>query len=162
MHVKVINIINTVLIILIFPALVQSQSFCSIYEKGSCEYEVDQIIGGDVDDDNYFFYQPSDLALDGQANLFVLDQKGFCIKKYNSDGVHLGTFSRHGEGPGEMQRGYRIAVDVKGNVTLYDMSLRRISYFNNAGQFTDSIELTELGNKFISNFSIDNKGHFYA
>ena len=137
-------------------------SFFHVYQEGRGAFEVDQIMGGDIDDKETFLYGPADLALDSNGNLFVLDRKGHCIKKFDPDGALLRTFSRSGEGPGEMDQALKIAVDSDDNIVIYDASLRRISFFDNNGEFLRSFHLKELGSRFIRDFQVHPNGDIYV
>ena len=147
---------------LLFASPANAQSFLPVYERGYGEFVVDQIIGGDIDDEENYLYIPTDMGLDSSQNLFVLDYKGFCLKKVDGKGAHLATFSRKGEGPGEMLRGFRIAVDPNDVVALYDLSLRRFSFFDNTGQFVNSVNCSELGFRYVVDFAFDNDCHLYV
>jgi hypothetical protein len=137
-------------------------SFAPAYQNGKAVFEIDQVIGGDIDDEEYYLYRPSDLALDSQGNLFVLDHKGHCVKKFDPEGNHLTTFGREGEGPGEMDRAFRIAIDSEDNVVIYDTSLRRFSFFDNSGELLDSIHLSEIGHRSIFDFQVHPNGDIYV
>lgn len=136
-------------------------SLLPAYQNGKAVLEVDQVIGGDIDDEEHYLYRPSDLALDSQGNLFVLDHKGHCVKKFDAEGNHLATFGREGEGPGEMDRAFRMTVDSKDNVVIYDTSLRRFSFFDNSGTFLDSVHLSEIGHRSIFDFQLHPNGDIY-
>lgn len=140
---------------------VLAQSFEPIYQAGGGEFEVELEIGGDIDDDDFMF-QPSAMGLDGNDNLFVLDYKGYCVKKFDSTGRHQRTFGREGEGPGEMRGALRMVVDRAGRVIIYDFRLRRFTIFDNEGELLDTFGLTELGWRFIRNFQIDPQGLLYV
>ncbi len=145
-----------------FPSILSAQSFLPVYQKGSGIFEVDLIIGGDMDDDEYFFFGPRDLEMDSRGNLFVLDSRGYCIKKFDPDGIHLKTFSRRGEGPGEIAGAASMEIDPDDNVVVLDVSNHRFSFFDNDGAYLQSVSLSEMGFDYIQFFQIDSKGNFFV
>jgi hypothetical protein len=77
-----------------------AQSSLPWCEDGTCTLDLDLKIGGDTYDQNQFLYGPSSIAVDKPGNLFILDNRETCIKKFNPDGGHLLTFGRTSQGPG--------------------------------------------------------------
>jgi len=53
-----------------------------------------------------------------------LDQGDCNIKKFDSTGKYINTFSRKGQGPGELEYGLWIQLDDEGNIYLCDEALR--------------------------------------
>ncbi len=147
----------------LIPAAEATKSFLSLYQKGEGTLVVDYMLGGDIDDPANFFYQPSDLAIDSQGHLFVLDYKGHCIKKFAPDGNLLLTFGGKGEGPGEMIGAHRMAVDPGGSIVIFDiMNSKRFSFFDAQGVFVRSVSLTEFGYRNIVDFDIDSRGRLFV
>jgi hypothetical protein len=128
-----------VLVMAILVALLSSgdaaQSFRSAYEAGKVELEKDMAIGGDTEDDDYILYGPAGLCVDAQGNIFILDFKMYWIRKYDADGEHIRTFSRQGEGPGELQRAYYMTMTPDGSPVVFDSGNHRITVFDNDGEF---------------------------
>jgi hypothetical protein len=140
-----------------------AQSLLPIYEKGTAAFEEEYSIGGDIDDTDNFFFHPSDLALDAEGNLYVLDYKGFCIKKFDPDGNYVATFGRKGEGPGEMLAAYDMAMDPDGNLVIYDFqNSSRFSVFGPDGEFLRSFTLPEIGFRSLAGFDFAPDGSLIA
>ena len=118
---------------------VNAQSFLPIYKRGSGSLEVDLKIGGDVDEEEYILNSPTSIAIDSKDNIFVLDYGDRCIKKYDKNGKHIITFSKEGQGPGEIEAALRMVIDSNDNIVIYDTRARRFSCFDNNGKFTNSI-----------------------
>lgn len=128
-------VLCVVLLALVQVHTLRAQSFRAAYETGRIELEEDLVIGGDTEDDDYILYGPSDLGVDASGNIFVLDYKMYWIRKYDRDGGHVRTFSRQGEGPGELQRAYNMTVTPGGQVAVFDSGNHRITVFDNDGEF---------------------------
>lgn len=151
-------LVFAVLLVLV-PSLLVAQSLLPLYTGKSGKLVIDRMYGGDLDDPDNFFYLPVDIALDSNDNLFVLDNKAYCIKKFAPDGTLLKTFGRKGEGPGEMIGAYSMAVDPDGNVLVFDvMNSRRFSFYDNQGNFLKAVSLTEFGFKNITGMAIAPRG----
>ena len=60
-------------------------------------------IGGD-DDEGVLLGVVANAVLDDAGNIYLLDTQLSQVLVFNPDGEHIGTLSREGEGPGELQR----------------------------------------------------------
>ncbi|UCG52043.1 MAG: hypothetical protein JSW58_00365 [Candidatus Latescibacterota bacterium] len=143
------------------PTNLSAQSFLPVYQNGSGEFEIDYVIGGDIDDEEYFFFSPRDVGLDSQENLFVLDYKGYCIKKFDPEGAHLKTFGRQGEGPGEMMGPVKMAIDPDDNVVIYDFRNNRFTIFDSDGNFLNGADVNEIGWRPVVDIHFDPNGFLY-
>jgi hypothetical protein len=127
---------------------VLAQSFLPIYQKGMALFESDLMIGGDVSEEDYIFSEPSDICVDSQGNIFIVDIKEHNVKKYDSNGKHVKTFGKKGQGPGEFLDAYQIELDSKKNVVVYDLTNKRFNWFTNECEFINSIPFDEILYKF--------------
>lgn len=151
--------IYLIIFLLIFLASKSSaQSFLPIYKKGFGTFEVDLTIGGDADDENYIFSSPSKICVDPKGNIFVLDSGENHIKKFDSKGKDIKTFSRAGKGPGEILSCYQMAANPEGHIVTYDLGNRRFSFFDNDGSFLHSIPFQKI----VWNFDIGPKGNLFV
>ncbi|MDX1676091.1 MAG: hypothetical protein R3314_14950, partial [Longimicrobiales bacterium] len=73
------------------------------------------------------------LAADAGGNLYILDRQGRRVLKYGPDGVHLATFGREGEGPGELSQPISLAVGPRDTVWITDFSNGRMTGYPQDG-----------------------------
>jgi hypothetical protein len=91
-------------------------------------------------DPDYQFARPMSVADDGRGNIFVLDDKDGCIKKFGPDRKFLLRFGRKGHGPGEMVYPMIVAVAANGQVVVSTMS-SDFHVFDNDGVYIDRFRL---------------------
>jgi len=86
------------------------------------------------------FQSPTDVAWDGQGNIFVADGIGNArIAKFTRDGVFVKSWGSRGTGDSQFHTAHGIAVDAAGNVYVGDRGNKRIQVFDNDGNFKSSI-----------------------
>jgi hypothetical protein len=104
------------------------------------------LIGGAlVDDDAYQFNQVTGLGLAGDAagNLYVLDQMGKRVLKYDSRGKYLGRFGRAGNGPGELGSPIGLALGPGDSIWVADMTNGRLIIYPQDGGEARTMALGE-------------------
>jgi sugar lactone lactonase YvrE len=77
-------------------------------------------------DQNFAFYLPSDIAVDANGNLYVLDSGNHRIQKFSPDGNYIATFGRQGQGPAEFFFPLSLEIDTKGYLYVSDPNNQRI------------------------------------
>ena len=86
------------------------------------------------------FQSPTDVAWDGQGNIFVADGIGNArVAKFTPDGVFVKSWGSRGAGDSQFHTAHGIAVDAAGNVYVGDRGNKRIQVFDNNGNFKSSI-----------------------
>ncbi len=94
---------------------------------------------GNEENEKYTFFSIGDITADEDGNIYVFDNKGYVLRKYNRRGKFLGQTGKKGKGPGDFSSpsslsyyGDRIFVFDQGNnrIAVYDKKLRLISYIN--------------------------------
>jgi len=98
-------------------------------------------IGGiDVEDENYAFHFPYDLAWDSSDNIYILDEGNNRIQKFSPEGKYLATIGRHGQGPGEFQSPFSLDIDSKGYLYVSEGASRRIQILTPEGKAYKTIK----------------------
>lgn len=128
-------------------------------------------IGSDsFDEENYLFGIISDIKVDEQGSIYVLDSANYRILKFSSSGVFIRSYGKgKGEGPGQFLRPKSIALDEKSNLYVADTNIFRITIFDNNGDIVKTMR-TELmpahlvarNNKlYLTFFFAENSYHIY-
>jgi sugar lactone lactonase YvrE len=91
---------------------------------------------GDVDteDENVAFNYPSDVAVDKDGNIYILDAANARVQKFGPDGEYLATIGRKGQGPGEFIFPDTIDFDKDGNLVVADSAQKRIHVIIGGGK----------------------------
>ena len=98
----------------------------------------DLVIAGDLDDTNYLFYRPNEIAVDSAGRIFVLDYGNNRIQAFDSGGQYFATMGQEGEGPGEFLS--PTAMTIAGDRLLVnDFPNSRISVWSLKGEYVESI-----------------------
>ena len=87
-------------------------------------------------DENLMFVFPIHAARDGDGNLFVLDSRDYCIKKFDRNGNFLLKFGRHGQGPGEFQYPGMLGIGGENRLIVKSME-SSYQIFDLKGQYID-------------------------
>jgi len=125
-----------------------------LYGEIELELEVDLVIGGEDVDENYMFRRVSDIEVDEEGNIYVLDSRECRIQKYDKNGRYLKTIGRKGEGPGEFQRPGRITFDARRK--LYVDEYKKIIIFEEDGTFEKNVN-TDFH---VSSYLVTKEGKF--
>jgi DNA-binding beta-propeller fold protein YncE len=110
--------------------------------KISLEY-VKNIGDLESEDENVLFYMPSDIVLDKEGNVYVLDSGNHRIQKFDPDGNYLATFGRRGQGPGDFQYPQSIDLDPDGNLYVSDSGNQKIQIIKPDGSLAEEIKMTD-------------------
>lgn len=116
------------------------------YDKPVVKLEFVQRIGAEEDqdiDEHYFFTHPNNVVRDSKGNIYILDYKQKCVKKFNSEGVYITAFGRSGAGPGEFSYPFFMDIDKNDRIYVSD-GIRRIQVLNTEGEFLKDYKDTEI------------------
>lgn len=127
----------------------------SVYGEILFELEKDLSIGGE-DDDNYLFYDPRNIAVDEQGNIFILERGNCRVQKFDNKGKYLQTIGKKGQGPGEFERPYSLLLDQNNNIYVSDR--RKIHFFNHTGEFVKTVPLSDQ----VNNFWVSPEGNIFG
>jgi sugar lactone lactonase YvrE len=94
-------------------------------------------------DENVAFNLPSDIAIDKDGNIFILDSGNHRIQKFSPDGRYLATLGRKGQGPGEFVYPESIAIDESGNILVSDPNNQRIQVLTPEGKEARTIRMID-------------------
>ncbi len=80
----------------------------------------------ETEDENLAFHIPSDIAKDGQGNIYILDAGNHRIQKFGPDGNYIETIGRRGQGPGEFYLPLSLDIDSRGYLYVSDPQNQRV------------------------------------
>ena len=86
-------------------------------------------------DPQFYFVNPSGIAIDNDGNMYVADTSNDRIQKFASDGTFQKTWGSSGTSDGQFDQPVGIAVDATGNVYVADKNNHRIQKFASDGTF---------------------------
>jgi len=118
-----------------------------VYGEILLDLEEDLSIGRE-DDDNYVFYQVSNIDVDDQGNIYVLEGGNCRLQKFDRTGQYLQTIGKKGQGPGEFESPSRLFLDKENNIYVSEQRKRKIHMFNSKGEFVKSILLSDTTTDF--------------
>ena len=111
--------------------------------------EVFRLGGWDGGEDE-FFGVISDIAVDEEGNLYVLDAQLNEIKIYDAQGAYLNTIGREGEGPGEFRGANNLFWMPSGDLAVLQVFPARIVTLQRDGTPGSDFQLTKPeGNGFM-------------
>jgi sugar lactone lactonase YvrE len=103
-----------------------------------------QTIGNvDSDDENIAFHMPSDLAVDADGRIYILDTGNHRIQVFDKNGKYLKTVGRQGQGPGEFFMPGSLELDGQGHLIIGESSAARIQSIGLDGKLGKTIKMTD-------------------
>jgi len=147
-------------IIIVFIVSFCAPVFCAPGDQG--EYELEFILKGKIGSEikkEELFFDIADVKADNQGNIFILDSRNNCVRKFSKELNFLGEAGREGQGPGDMNSPSALAIDSKGNVFIADNGNMRINILDNNLEYIKSIRLIKSVS--IKKIFIDGKGNIW-
>ncbi len=99
-------------------------------------------IGSDEMGEEYLFAGIAGMDVDPAGNIYVLVQQDDHIRVYNPDGTYQRTFSRKGQGPGELYfvpPGQSMSFGGDGNLWVTNLGRQRLTIFTTTGDHVRDI-----------------------
>lgn len=115
-----------------------------LYEGDVFHLEEDLVIGESEGPEEYMFSEASDMDVDSEENIYVLDSKETHIKVFDEDGTYLKTIGQKGQGPGEMQSARNLSITPNNEIMVNDSSAGALHFFTLDGKYLKSLNLKGL------------------
>jgi hypothetical protein len=131
-----------------------------LYEGEIFHLEQDLVIGENEGQGEVLFSEVSDMDVDSDENIYILDPKETHIKVFNKQGAYLRTIGKKGQGPGEMQSLDNLSITPNHEIMVNDWSARALHFFTLDGTYLKSINLK--GMIFFSHPVADSQNHILA
>jgi DNA-binding beta-propeller fold protein YncE len=80
------------------------------------------------------FSLPTNVAVDGDGNVYVTDTFNNRVEIFDADGEFIGQFGKAGDGAGQFERPKGIAVDGDGHIWVVDAAQDRVKVFDREGR----------------------------
>jgi len=80
------------------------------------------------------FSLPTNVAMDGEGNVYVTDTLNNRVEIFDADGSFIREFGSAGDGPGHFARPKGIALDCDGHIWVADEIQSRVQVFDRDGQ----------------------------
>jgi DNA-binding beta-propeller fold protein YncE len=97
----------------------------------------------ETEDENLAFHIPSDIAKDGQGNIYILDAGNHRIQKFGPDGNYIATIGSRGQGPGEFYLPLSLDIDSRGYLYVSDPQNQRVQILKPDGADYKTISFHE-------------------
>lgn len=117
-------------------------------------------IGEEGKGDEYIFSNISDIAVDDEGKVYILDMKEAHIRVFDTNGKYSKTIGNKGQGPGEMSRPSSIQITPAYEIAINDWSARKIHFFRIDGNFLRAILHRNMS--FFTDPKIDKEGNITA
>lgn len=98
--------------------------------------------GLEPEDEAQLFHEPSDIEVDQNGLIYILDAGNKRIQVYDNSGKFIKTIGRKGKGPGEFTFPSDVAIDNQNNLVISE-SMNRIQILGSEGVYKNGFTLTE-------------------
>jgi hypothetical protein len=115
-----------------------SQSLKDIYATGTVTFAAELTIDESTLPEDEFFEAIVDIGADEAGNIYLCDIQACNIKKFSAEGKFLKIIGRKGQGPGEFNMPWRMAV-TEDRLFIYDMGNWRLCSLTTDGEYIKNI-----------------------
>lgn len=141
---KLVSLFAILIMVLSAAAVVRSipseKTLAELYRTGKIRLIPELTIDDKSFPEDVFFESPVDICFDDKSNLYVCDYKANNIKVLDPSGKFTKTIGRQGQGPGEFEMPFQVAIS-KDQLVVWELSNRRISVLNPEGEFIKSVQI---------------------
>ncbi len=132
-----IMVLSAVAVVISIPS---EKSLAELYRTGKIRLNPELTIDDSSFPEDVFFESPVDICLDNKNNIYVCDYRANNIKVFDPSGKFMKTIGRQGQGPGEFEMPFHIAI-CKDRLVVWELGNRRISVLNSEGEFIKSVQI---------------------
>jgi len=124
-----------------YGSVESEKSLAEIYRSGTVRF-VPVLTIDDASMPEYTFFESViDVACDSDGCVYACDYRANNIKIFDSSGKYIKTIGRKGQGPGEFNMPYKIAVSDD-RLIVWDLGNRRLCALSPDGEFLKSIPIS--------------------
>lgn len=135
-----------------FTAILLTFIICEVKGYTDPSIRLINIVGNRASDSsNYQLQIPTDIVLDGNNQIYVVDAGGHQILSFDMNGLLMTRFGQKGSGPSEFYYPYSIDMDSRGNIFISDLGNDRIQRFDAHGTYQGGLHFT-TGNMRLDHF----------
>ena len=117
------------------------ESLKEIYKTGKVRFIPELTIDETFLPENTFFESAFNIKCDKDGYVYICDYKANNIKIFDSSGRFIKTIGKEGQGPGEFNRPYDIAVTDE-RLIIWDIGNRRLDALTKDGEFIKSMPIS--------------------
>ena len=126
----------------------------------SLTLQPDLTIGEDDTDPNSMFSRLRSIQIDDRDDIYALDTKEIKVKVFDKNGRFLRSFGKKGQGPGEVDRPYRMELTRDNRLVIADMGNNKLVYLGFDGSFIREVPTGKFWA--LARFRFDSRGDMYA
>lgn len=114
-----------------------------IFKDPVVELTEDLEIKGSVEIEEQMFQSINTLDVDGDGNMYILDEQAGNIKIFDSSGNFQKAIGRKGQGPGEFGLPISLFLTRQSQIIVNDMGQRKIQFFDKEGNYLKEFSIAE-------------------
>lgn len=119
-----------------------------LYGEFAFDLQEDLAIGGDPENEAYYFPKGGSLSVDEEGNLFVTDIGNKRVQMYDKSGQYVRTIGRQGQGPGEYIFPGWVYFDPEGNTCVRNGGIE-LNVYGKEGIFIKKVTFKTFVSAFV-------------